>query len=347
MIRRLFQMPQGRAGSTSDHVGLKSKTRAGNGACSVMIFPFRSRKRTLEESPLSNDRGDSELFGPRFLDQLRSLSLSLSRSERGGLRGEHRSSARGLGMEFVDYRPYAPGDDLRLLDLAIYRRHRRLFVRQYEEQTESNVYIIVDGSASMSCPSPLKFRAALRLGAAIGYLGLVGFDRVTVIGVVGGELRRSRVFRGRARTLPLLRFLEGLRPEGAADFPKVLSELVRQTSQPGLALVLTDGYDTRGIVEVVDALRVRRHEVTLVQVVDDTYLEQLPLGEIELDDAETEQRHVRLVTEKVKRELSRKQHDARETLRLMALGRGTRSEVLPADLSLPNAVRRIIGRRRS
>lgn len=250
-------------------------------------------------------------------------------------------------MEFSDYRPYVPGDDLRLLDMTIYRRHGRLFVRQYEEQRESDVYVLIDVSGSMGSPSASKLRSALRLGAALGYLGLVGLDRVTAVAIAGDEIVSSRVLRGRARTLALLRFLENLKARGGTRLAKGAREFVRQGGRPGMAVLLTDGYDPEDTLGALDALRAFRHEPTLVQLVDDSYLTALPIGEVELSDAETGEHITRRITEASRRELISRQERRREALRRAALARGVRSEVLRVDEPLPHAVRRLVGKRRA
>jgi uncharacterized protein (DUF58 family) len=310
----------------------------------LMIWPLSPRK-PAPQATLAPPSEEGELFGAGFLDQLRSVSLTLGRTPARGFQGERRSSIRGSGLEFIDHRPYVPGDDLRLLDLEVYKRHRRLFIRQYEEQSESDIYIIIDISASMVSPSPRKLRAALRLAAALGYLGLIGLDRVTALAVSGPRLTWSPPFRGRPSTLSLLRFLERLEAQGTTGLLDPIREFVTRGGRPGSVFLLTDGYDQKGTLGAIDVLRAGRYDVTLVQLADDSFIRDLPLGELLLVDAETGERTNQFVTIERRNELQQKQIALRETTRRLALSRGVQTHILDADLPLKSAARRVAGRR--
>ena len=95
--------------------------------------------------------------------------------------GERRSRARGQSVEFADYRNYVHGDDFRYLDWNLYGRLDRLFLKLYEEERELPVRIFLDASESMTFGEPRKFDFARQVAAAIGYVALCGFDRVSVI----------------------------------------------------------------------------------------------------------------------------------------------------------------------
>jgi uncharacterized protein (DUF58 family) len=302
----------------------------------------RAPRRVLAETEETSD--DGPLFGPRFLDQLKTLALATTRRRRGGNRGERLSLGRGTGLEFMDHRPYVPGDDLRRIDVAIYQRHRRLFVRDYEEHEDLNVYVVLDCSASMACPSPAKFRAAQRLAAALGYLALSGLDRLTVLGVSGSAFRESPKWRGKERGLLLLRFLEGFRAEGATSLGAAMLRFVRQGQRPGLVVFLTDGYDPSGVEGALEVLSGARHEVVLVQLVDDRAVEDLPHGEVELVDVESNQRHLFVIDPGFKTDVLAREVSRRQALSAFALRKGMRSEILDARVPLQRAVRLVLGR---
>jgi uncharacterized protein (DUF58 family) len=73
------------------------------------------------------------------------------------------------------------GDDFRYLDWNLYGRLERLFLKLYEEERELPVRIFLDASESMTFGEPRKFHFARQVAAAIGYVALSGFDRVSVI----------------------------------------------------------------------------------------------------------------------------------------------------------------------
>src|SRR5215475_10147780 len=123
----------------------------------------------------------STLLTPELLRRLEQFQLLAARRAKSSAKGERRSRSRGQSVEFADYRNYAHGDDFRYLDWNLYGRLERLFVKLYEEERELPVRIFLDASESMTFGEPCKFDFARQVAAAIGYVALCGFDRVSVI----------------------------------------------------------------------------------------------------------------------------------------------------------------------
>src|SRR6187431_1425770 len=121
------------------------------------------------------------LLTPELLRRLEQFQLLAARRAKSTARGERRSRARGQSVEFADYRNYVPGDDLRYLDWNLFGRFERLFLKLYEEERELPVRIFLDCSESMAFGEPRKFDFARQVAAAIGYVALCGFDRVSVV----------------------------------------------------------------------------------------------------------------------------------------------------------------------
>src|SRR6266404_4729636 len=121
------------------------------------------------------------LLSPELLRRLEQFQLLAARRAKSSAKGERRSRARGQSVEFADHRCYVPGDDFRYLDWNLYGRLDRLFLKLYEEERELPVSIFLDASESMSFGSPRKFDFARQVAAALGYVALCGFDRVSVI----------------------------------------------------------------------------------------------------------------------------------------------------------------------
>src|SRR5438034_6010708 len=116
-----------------------------------------------------------------LLRRLEQFQLLAARRAKSPAKGERRSRARGQSVEFADYRNYSHGDDFRYLDWNLYGRLERLFVKLYEEERELPVRIFLDTSESMTFGEPPKFDFARQVAAAVGYVALCGFDRVSVI----------------------------------------------------------------------------------------------------------------------------------------------------------------------
>src|SRR4030095_3794957 len=122
----------------------------------------------------------STFFTSEFLAQLERLSLLSRRIFRGRVKGERRSLRRGPSVELCDYRAYGGGDDLRYVDWNIYGRLDRLHVKLFVDEEDLCLHLIVDASASMNFGSPTKLACAVRLAAALGFVGLVNLERVGV-----------------------------------------------------------------------------------------------------------------------------------------------------------------------
>src|SRR5712671_1369524 len=115
-----------------------------------------------------------------FLKKLERLSLITRRPFAGQMKGEKRSVKRGSSVEFADYREYLPGDDLRYVDWNTAARLEKLFVKLFIEEEDLYLALLVDTSGSMDFGRPTKLHYAARVAAALGYIGLANYDRVSV-----------------------------------------------------------------------------------------------------------------------------------------------------------------------
>src|ERR1700729_2448790 len=161
------------------------------------------------------------LLTAELLRRLEQFQLLAARRAKSSARGERRSRARGQSVEFADHRNYVPGDDFRYLDWNLFGRLEKLFLKLYEEERELPVRIFLDASESMAFGDPRKFDFARQIAAAVGYVALCGFDRVSIVpfpdnpgeAAVRGALRAVR---GRKSTLNYFQNLTKLTAGGAA-----------------------------------------------------------------------------------------------------------------------------------
>jgi uncharacterized protein (DUF58 family) len=127
------------------------------------------------------------------------------------MRGERRSTRRGASVEFADFRKYEAGDDFRHVDWNIYARLERLMLRQFVEEEDVRIDILVDQSRSMHFGKPqTKFDSARKAAAALAFLAVSSLDRVGVAAFDSTIKTRMRAMRGRGHLLSVLTFLEGL-----------------------------------------------------------------------------------------------------------------------------------------
>lgn len=218
------------------------------------------------------------------------LRFVTQKRKRGGTWGERRSTRRGAGLEFADYRDYTPGDDPRRVDWNLYARLDRPYVKLYEEEEDLSVIVLLDGSASMAWGegNDARWSAAQRIATALGALALLGGDALS-----GGLLQGAQTdalwgpARGRGRLPQWETWCNTAVPAGTTSMADALRSLADHRLRPGLVLLLTDGYDPDGLRTGVTALAGRGHEVALLHLLTSDELEPPIRGDLRLVDAES------------------------------------------------------------
>lgn len=182
-----------------------------------------------------------ELLDATLMARIGTLDLVSRKIFAGKLQGERRSKRRGQSVEFADFRPYVHGDDLRFVDWNIFGRLDRLFLKIFLEEEDLSLLIAVDTSASMDWGNPSKFLFAQRLAMALGYIGLVNHNRVSLAAFGGNTgLQRLSNLRGRRRTSEMGRWLLDLQPGGAGTFEESMKTLALARQGRGVMLVISD-----------------------------------------------------------------------------------------------------------
>lgn len=234
----------------------------------------------------------SALLPPDLLRRLEQFQLLAQRRAKSPAKGERQSKARGHSVEFADYRNYVVGDDLRYLDWNLYGRLERLFLKLYEEERELPVSIFLDASESMTFGTPAKFDFARQVAAAVGYVALCGFDRVSVEvfpdnadeAAARGALRSVR---GRKSALTFFQNLSQLTAHGPAEFNASLRRGALKARQPGAAIVLSDLLDPKGYDAGLSAVVGRGFQVSVVQILAPEEMTPTTYGDLRLVDSET------------------------------------------------------------
>lgn len=224
------------------------------------------------------------LFDEAFLRRLNRLRLVTHRARPGQLQGERRSPKRGHSVEFVDYRPYVPGDDFRQIDWHVYARLDRFFVKLFAEEEDVVVHVLVDASRSMAWGRPAKIEAARRIAGALGYIALNGLDRVTLT-AFGNRTVTLPACRGRQSALAVFSFLEKVEPNGAVTLGEALRRYALAVRRPGPLFFLSDLL-TPDWEEGVRALVARRFEVTVLHLLSPEELDPPLRGDMRLLDSE-------------------------------------------------------------
>jgi uncharacterized protein (DUF58 family) len=233
----------------------------------------------------------ASLITPELLRRLEQFQLLAARRAKSSAKGERRSRARGQSVEFADYRNYVAGDDFRYLDWNLFGRLDKLFLKLYEEERELPVTIFLDASESMTFGTPRKFDFARQVAAAIGYVALCGFDRVSVQlfpdamgeGAIRGALRSVR---GRKSSLQFFQNLSLVNASGTASFNEALRRAALTARRSGVGIVLSDFLDPAGYEPGLTALIGRGFQVSAVQILAPEEVNPTDFGDLRLVDSE-------------------------------------------------------------
>lgn len=212
-----------------------------------------------------------ELVDPRFFSTLETLELIARSVVEGFLHGLHQSPYVGFSIEFASHREYLHGDDLRHLNWKLYGRHDKLYVKQYDAETNLDCHLVLDVSGSMATESSgiSKHRFASGLVAALAHLALRQRD------AVGLTLFADRVLahlRPRAKSNQLediLRTLATTSVQQRADSARVLHEVAELMPRRGLVVLVSDlFYDPAEVFSGLDHLAFLGHDLILFHVLD-------------------------------------------------------------------------------
>lgn len=231
-----------------------------------------------------------DLFDATFLRRTEHLSLIARRMAASGQRAQRRSKKIGGGIEFADHRDYTAGDDPKYLDWKIYGRTERLLLRQYEEEEDLSVYLLVDRSGSMAMAPPGEvtlFDRALQIAASLAYISLSNLDRVAVVPFADKVVRPERSLRGKGQFFRILRQLSAIELGGQTRLSDALTDFVRKRPRRGLVVIISDLYDPEGLADGIRLLAHRGFEPMIVHLADRRMLQGGHHGDLVLVDCET------------------------------------------------------------
>ena len=236
-----------------------------------------------------------ELADPKRLAAVEDLDLVARWVVEGFAHGLHRSPYVGFSVDFASHREYLPGDDLRHLNWKIYGRQDRLYIKQYDAETNVDLHLVLDVSGSMTVgeesteAGPVsKLRYASLVCACLAHLAAQQRD------AVGLTLFADRVvehFGARGNSdhiLSLMSALAAKRNHPKADSPLVLHEIAELMPRRGLVVVISDLYfDPPALLSALDHFRHFGHDVVVFQVLAPLERKMPVDGAVKLVDVET------------------------------------------------------------
>lgn len=243
------------------------------------------------------ESGSRDFLDPRIVGKLQRLDLIARLVVEGFLTGLHKSPYHGFSVEFADYRQYMPGDPVRDVDWKVYAKSDRYYIKQFEEETNLRVHLLLDTSTSMlfrgdasefgrtkdkvETAGLTKLRYAINLAAALSYLMIQQQDAVGLL-LFSDRIQKLVPARSaRTHLRILLRELEVEARRAAARSPRedvprgtrigrCLSELAERIPRRGLVILLSDMWDADqgAVMAALKHFRYRQHEVVVFHIHD-------------------------------------------------------------------------------
>ena len=227
---------------------------------------------------------------PEVTTRIRRLELTARRVVEGFLSGMHRSPYFGQSIEFLQHRQYARGDEIRHIDWKVYARQDRLHIKQYEEETNLRLTLLVDRSGSMAYGDgeSNKFDYSASIAASLAYLalrqkdatGLFTFD-TKICDSVPAKSNQQQLTR-------ILTLLEQVGADGRTDLRRVAKEVAQGIPKRGVICVISDLLGVDNLLEGLRVLRQRGHDVALFHVLHDHELDVEVSGATRFEGLETD-----------------------------------------------------------
>jgi uncharacterized protein (DUF58 family) len=231
----------------------------------------------------------SKYTDPVFLIGLDNLELAAKCSVDGFFSGGHVSPHKGFSLEYREHRDYYPGDDPKYIDWKAFARSDRLYVKQSTRQTNTNIYLLLDTSASMNYSSDriTKLEYGFLLCSALSYLALKQNDSINLILFAEKILKNISISKRHQLSL-LFKEFENIQGTDATDFPGSLHAFAEKATRRGVVIIISDLHgDLDQIKRAFSHIKSRKHDVIIFHTLDIQEIEFDFRGLIKFEDIET------------------------------------------------------------
>lgn len=208
-------------------------------------------------------------FDPTALARYGRLSMIARQVVEGFVSGLHQSPYKGFSVEFAEHRQYYPGDEIRHLDWRVLAKTDRLYVKEYEQETNLQANILLDASGSMGYrgKGTSKLEHAQHVAASLAYLMLHQLDAVGLM-VHDAAIREILPPSSHPKQLlRVLQILEKVQPRGETSLAALWDQFAHRAGRRGMVIILSDCFDRiESLLLALRRLRHRRHEILLLHV---------------------------------------------------------------------------------
>lgn len=207
----------------------------------------------------------SQLFDSDFLKKLEQLVITSKITLVDGAAGNRKSRAKGSSVEFSDYREYSIGDDFKRIDWNAYGRFEKLFIKLFMEEREAPVHIFLDNSKSMDWGEPNKGIASRRLAAALSYISLSSYDRVSLVCLNNTVDKYKPDLRGKNSFSQILNLLENLEYSGTTDIFNTIAKFNLKSGK-GISIVISDLFTKGNLLDMINYFQFKKQEIYICHI---------------------------------------------------------------------------------
>lgn len=229
-----------------------------------------------------------KIFNEDFFKKLNKINMHINFKLSSGTQGGRKSKAKGVSVEFSDYREYAPGDDFRRIDWNAYGRFDKFFIKVFMEEREGVFNFFIDNSKSMDYGEENKKDAALKVVGALSYVAINNLDRVNINTMDSGLIKSLKSATGNKGFQRILKELENMKFEGHTDLAQSIKK--RNIKTRGISIVVSDFLSNDGLKTLEDGLKYlafKKQEIILVQILAEEEINPQFNNEITFIDSET------------------------------------------------------------
>jgi len=224
-------------------------------------------------------QGRDRYLDTKTLERIKRLDVRARLVVEGFITGQHKSPFHGFAIEFASHREYAPGDEIKHIDWKVWSKTDRLYVKEYETETNLKCTILLDCSKSMRYgalagdSSWSKFDYAATVAACLAFLMQQQQDAVSLV-TFNTKICRNLPASSHPSHLKLIMHeLEETSPDDKTDVGDVFVELARQIRRRGMVVLISDLFvDLPTLTESLRQFRLRHHEVIVFHVMHDDEL---------------------------------------------------------------------------
>jgi uncharacterized protein (DUF58 family) len=208
----------------------------------------------------------------KVLNKITRLDLKARHIVEGFVSGMHKSPYHGFSVEFAEHREYTPGYDLKHLDWKVFGRSDRLYIKEYELETNLRSHILIDTSESMDYKSgeTSKLELACYIAASMSYMILKQQDSVGITCFDKEVKNFIPASSSMGHMRPILKTLAGVRAEKKTELSNVFHTMAERLRKRGLVIIISDLFDEpEKILKGLQHFRHRRHDVIVFHILDE------------------------------------------------------------------------------